>query len=457
MQLVSTNPADNYSIVGEVIISDKKEITQKVQQAHDIKTTWKELGVKKRIELLRPICEEFTKRQEEIAQLITKEIGKPISQSRLEVTGYIKDFGWFLRNVESAIADEITHEDKNSINKIVYEPFGVAEVITPWNFPFGMAVWGIIPNLLVGNTVVFKISEECPLVGKLIEEVFQNHSLPKGVFAEVYGSGEVGKKLSESNINFIWFTGSTKTGKSLYKTAADKFIKVMLEMGGSNPCIVFDDANLDQAAETIYLGRFKNCGQVCMSIKRLIVHESVVAKLSVKLKTILESKQVGNPENGKTDIACLAAKRQLDLLQKQVSDALQKGAKVIAQLTLPKNLKGAYYPPTILGNITKNMRVWQEEVFGPVLPIVTFKTEQEAVELANDTPYGLGSKVLSQNQKRAERVASKIEAGTVEINQGNRWLSCNPFGGYKDSGMGREHGILGFRELCQTKIISSSK
>lgn len=457
MKLVSTNPADNYSIIGEVDISSDSEITEKIQKAQTAKNPWKELGVQKRREILLPICEEFAKREEEIAKLITQEIGKPITQSRSEVKGYIEDFEWFLENVESAIADEITHEDKDSIHKIVYEPFGVAAVITPWNYPFGMAVWGIVPNLLVGNTVVFKISEECPLVGKIIKEVFQKSNLPEGVFSEVYGSGDVGKKLSEDNIDFIWFTGSTRTGKSLYKIAAEKFIKVMLEMGGSNPCIIFDDIDLDQAAEIIYQGRFQNCGQVCNAIKRLIVHESIVDQLAIALKEILKLKQVGNPEDEKTDIGSLAAKRQLELLDSQVKDAIEKGAKILTQLDLPKNLKGAFYPPTVLTNITRDMRIWTEEVFGPVLPIITFKTEQEAIELANNTPYGLGSRVISKDLERAKRVASKIEAGTVEINEGNRWLSCNPFGGYKNSGMGQEHGVLGFRELCQVKVISSSK
>ena len=223
--LVSTNPADNYSVIGKVTISSSSEILEKVSAAQKAKITWKELSLQKRIALLKPICEEFTKRQEEIAQLITREIGKPITQSRNEIQWTIKEFQWFMDHVEFAIADEITYEDEKSIHKIVYEPFGVVAVITPWNFPFGVAIWGIIPNLLVGNTVVFKISEECPLSGKLIEEVFLNHHLPKGVFSEVYGAGDAGKQLSESDINFIWFTGSTRTGKSLYKTAADTFIK----------------------------------------------------------------------------------------------------------------------------------------------------------------------------------------------------------------------------------------
>lgn len=456
-KLVSTNPADNYSTVGSVTISDLDEISEKVRKAKNAKMEWKEFGVRKRAELLWPICEEFAKRGEELAQLITKETGKPITQSRDEAKGYVEDFEWFLDNAEPSLADEITYEDKNSIHKIVYEPFGVAGVITPWNFPFGMAVWGIIPNLLAGNTVVFKISEECPLVGKLMEEVFLNHKLPKGVFSEIYGAGEVGKQLSENDINLIWFTGSTKVGKSLYKTAADKFIKVVLEMGGSTPCVVFADADINKAIEVICASRFQNCGQVCNSVKRLIVHKSIANKVILQLKNLIELKRIGSPQDEKTDIGSLVAKRQLDLLKGQVDDAMSKGAKVIAQLPVPNNLKGAFYPPIVLNNITKNMRVWKEEVFGPVLPLVTFQTEQEAVELANDTIYGLGSKVFSKDMTRARRVASRIEAGTVEINGANRWLSCNPFGGYKSSGMGREHGVIGFRELCQIKVISSSK
>ncbi|MFH1832609.1 MAG: aldehyde dehydrogenase family protein [Candidatus Levyibacteriota bacterium] len=457
-KLVSTNPADNYSIVGEVAISTTAEIAEKVKKANGVKLIWKELGVKKRINLLRPICQEFVKRGEELAQLITKETGKPIVQSRGEVESKITNFEWFLNNAESALADEVTYEDKDSIHKIVYEPFGVAGVITPWNFPFGMAIWGIVPNLLAGNVVVFKVSEESPLVGKFMEKVFLNHKLPKGVFEEIYGAGEVGRRLSEDNINLIWFTGSTKVGRLLYKTAADKFIKVVLEMGGSSPCVVFQDADIVKAAEAVYASRFQNCGQVCNSVKRLIVHESVADKIISQLKKLIESKKVGDPSDEKTDIGSLVAKRQLDLLKGQVDDAMSKGAKILIQLPAPNNLKGAFCPPTVLGNIKRNMRVWKEEVFGPVLSLLTFQTEQEAVELANDTIYGLGSKVFSKDMIRAQRVASRIDAGSIEINGTNRWLSsCNPFGGYKNSGMGREHGVVGFRELCQIKVISTAK
>ncbi|MFA5966895.1 MAG: aldehyde dehydrogenase family protein [Patescibacteria group bacterium] len=456
-QLISTNPSKNYEAIGEVEISSDSEIKEKVALANQVKRVWKEFGVQKRIELLKPIYEEFKMRQAEIAELITREMGKPITESISEASSFISEFEWFMNHVGPAVADEVTHEDDKSLHKIVYEPFGTAAVISPWNYPFGMAMWGIIPNLLVGNTVVFKISEECPLVGKLIEQVMLSHDLPAGVFAEVYGAGEVGQKLAESEINLIWFTGSTRVGKLLYKIAADKFIKAILEMGGSSPCLVFEDVDVPRFVQAIYPERFSNCGQVCDSIKRLIVHESIFDQVVKGLQELVEAKIVGDPTNIGTHLGCLVAKRQLTLLQEQVGDALQKGAKAVAGGGMPDDLAGAFYKPTILTNITRDMRVWKEEVFGPVLPVVSFKTEAEAVEMANDTSYGLGSRIWSKDLERAKRVASRIEAGTVEINQVSRWLSCNPFGGYKQSGMGREHGTVGFRELCQIKLISMEK
>ncbi|MBU3934542.1 aldehyde dehydrogenase family protein [Patescibacteria group bacterium] len=454
-KLISTNPAKNYEVIGQVDISMDEEIKEKVELANKAKLAWKELGVKKRIEFLRPIHEEFKKRKGEFSLLITKEMGKPITEAKID--GFLEEFGWFLDNGEKAFADEITHEDEKSIHRITYEPYGVAAVITPWNFPVGMFIWGTIPNLIAGNTVVFKISEECPFVGKLIEEIMNSKDLPRGVFSEIYGGGSVGQKLAESKVNLIWFTGSTKVGKLLYKIAAGKFIKAVLEMGGSSPAVLFEDIDVPDVTLEIYTERFRNCGQVCDSVKRLIVHESIFEKVVEGLKQEIEKKIIGDPSSEKTQIGSLVAKRQLDLLESQVKDALEKGAKIIIGGKVPEKLSGAFYEPTILTNITKDMRVWTEEVFGPVFPIVSFKTEEEAIELANDTSYGLGSRVYSKNIECAKRVASKIEAGTVEINHGSRWLPCNPFGGFKSSGMGREHGIVGFRELCQIKVISMGK
>lgn len=456
-KLISTNPAKGYEKVGEVDISSDVDIKEKVSLANEAKLNWKEIGVKKRAELLKPIHEEFKSREDEIVSLSTRETGRAFKESESVVKGHLEKIKWFSDNAESALFDEITHEDEESIHKIVYEPIGVAAVIVPWNHPFGMFVWGVIPNLLAGNTVVFKISEECPLMGKLIEEVMLSHQIPKGVFSEVYGAGDVGWKLANGNINLIWFTGSTKVGQELYKLAGEKFIKAILELGGSNPGIVFEDVNVQKIISKIYAKRFKTCGQTCDALKRLIVHHSIFDEVVEKLKKEIESKKVGDPENPETDIGSLVAKRQLTLLESQVKDAIDKGAKVVVGGHSPKNVSGAYYLPTLLTNVNRDMRVWKEEVFGPVLSIVSFETEKEAVNLANDTIYGLGSIVFTKNIERAKKVASQIEAGTVEINNVIHWLSCNPFGGYKQSGMGREHGVSGFRELCQIKVISMQK
>jgi acyl-CoA reductase-like NAD-dependent aldehyde dehydrogenase len=454
MKLLSTNPADNYSKLGEVEISTDAEIKGKVDKAQAARKSWKELGVEGRVKLLKPVRDEFENRMDEIAQLISVETGKAITESISEVKRYINnDIDWFLENGPKALADKITLEDDEALHRIVYEPYGVAASIAPWNYPFGMAVWGIFPSLIAGNTVVFKTSEECILFGKLIEEIMLNHNLPEGVFAMVHGGGDIGKKLSESNINLLWFTGSTRTGKALYKTAADKFIRAIMEMGGSNPCVVFQDIDIAQAAPIIYDGRFQHCGQVCTSLKRLIVEKTIADKLIAALKDILLSKRVGSPLDPEIDHGSLVAQRQQTLLQEQLQDALDKGARIAAQAKLPSGLKGAFFPPTLITNITKDMRVWKEEVFGPVLPIVTFKTEEEAIGLANDTIYGLGARVMSADEERAERVASNIDAGSLAINFENRFLPANPFGGYKSSGMGRERGFEGLRELCEIKVI----
>ena len=453
-KLISTNPAKGYELIGEVEISNDSEIKEKVELAHKAKLGWKELGIKRRIEILRAIYKEFMKRKDEFPTLMTKEMGKPISQSEGCVDAFLEEFKWFLDNGEKALAEEITHQDEKSIHKIVYEPWGVAAVITPWNFPLGMFIWGTVPNLIAGNTVIFKISEECPLTGKLIEEIMNSKNLPEGVFSEIYGDGKVGQKLVDSDINLIWFTGSSKVGQHLYQIAAKKFVKAVLEMGGSSPAIIFGNADLSKTIPSVYAERFTNCGQVCDSVKRLIVHESVFDEVVKKLKEEVENKIVGDPLSRDTKIGCLVAKRQLELLQEQVQDAIDNGAKVITGGKIIEDLNGAFYAPTILTNVNFDMKVWKEEVFGPVLPIVPFKTEEQAIKLANDTIYGLGSRVYTNDLECARRVAAKIKAGTVEINCASRWLCCNPFGGYKLSGMGREHGTIGFRELCQVKVIS---
>jgi acyl-CoA reductase-like NAD-dependent aldehyde dehydrogenase len=443
--------------VGEVEVSTADEVAAKVAAAQKAKLAWKELSAAKRIELLRPIRDELEKRKEELAQIITAEMGKPIAQAHTETGSAPDEFEWYLKNAEAAVRPEVLQEDAESLHKLVYEPYGVAAVISPWNFPLSTALTIVLTNLTVGNTVVFKTSEECPLFGKKFEEIFASGQLPDGVFAEVYGDGTVGEMLARDNVDLICFTGSTAVGKKLYTIAADKFIKAVLEMGGSSPCVVFEDADLDVAAAQIIGSRFLNCGQVCDVIKRVIVHESVKDALTERLVKALSAKKIGDPLDESTDISTLVAKRQQELVTGQLDDSVKAGAHIVYQAKLDPDPQGAFVAPTILDNVSRDMRVWREEVFGPILPIMSFTTEAEALELANDTPYGLGSKVITKDTARAERMASRIEAGNVEINAGDRWIFCNPFGGYKASGLGRQQGVVGLRELCQTKTISMSK
>lgn len=455
-KLISTNPGENYQVLGEVEISTEAEIKDKVQKAHIAQNKWRDLGVEGRVKLLRKVIDEFSERKEEIALLETREMGMPTSQSRMDVEEGIRYFKWYLDNAKKFLNPETIYEDDAVIHKVFYEPIGVAAVIVPWNFPLSNFVWSCGQNLIVGNAVVFKHSKETPLTGRLIEEIV-NGVLSEGVFFEVYGDSKVGDLLVHQDINLICFTGSTKTGKYLYKVGAEKFIKVILECGGSAPGIIFEDADLERTLETVYFDRFINCGQVCDALKRLIIHQSRFDETIAKLTKLLKEKKVGDPKDENTDIGPLVNKRQLELLESQVKDATEKGAKIAIGGKRPANIKGAYFQPTILTHVTAKMRVWQEEVFGPVLPVVSFKTEEEAIKLANDTKYGLGAYVFTEDKEKASRVASQIDSGMVGINNASYLQPCSPFGGYKESGIGREHGKFGFEELTQVKVVAMEK
>lgn len=445
--IVSTNPAKNYEVIGEVVATTEKEIKKKVEAANDAKEAWRNIGIDTRIAYVKKLKDEFLKREHEIGELISKEVGTPIAECREEVTwdrGYVD---WFLDHVKEAIAPEIVFEDAGQVHKILYEPVGSVAVITPWNLPYDMFVWGVIPNLLVGNTVVYKAAEECVLTGKLFEDIVGT-ILPKGVLSFVHGDAQEGKALVNQPIDMIWFTGSSVVGKELFALAGKKFIRSVMEMGGSNPVLIFEDADIDALIDTVYFKRFSFCGQTCDADKRIIIHRSRFDEFIEKFTKKVQSIKI-------EDLGSLVSKKQLDLLMSQVADAKNKGAKIVIGGNQLEG--GAYYSPTIITNVTQDMRVWKEEVFGPVLPIVSFKTEEEAIALANDTEYGLGSQLFTKDAKRIERVSKALKAGNVDVNGIGHFKPYLPFGGFKASGMGREHGIHGFRELCQIKTVSIKK
>ncbi len=456
-KLQSTNPSKNYQIIGDVETSTPEDVKAKVARAHAAKKAWRELGLQGRIDSLRKAFDEFKQRKEELALLQSREMGMPITETLQDVDASIDYANWYFDNAARYLAPETTFEDDKEIHQVFYEPIGVTAVIVPWNFPFANFVWGALQSLIAGNTVVFKHSEEVPLSGKLLEEVLTKH-LPEGVFNEVYGDGEVGKQLVEQDINMVAFTGSTQTGKFLYETAGRKFIKAVMELGGSAPGVIFEDADIDEAVGASCDLRLLNAGQCCDGLKRLIVHESVLDQVITKVVDTFAAKKVGNAEEKDTQIGPLVAKRQLDLLIAQVEDAKAKGAKAVTGgNSLEQKLGGAFYEPTVLTNVTKEMRIWNEEVFGPVLPIVSFKTEEEAIAQANGTDYGLGAFVFTKDKDRAQKVASAIQSGMVSVNGTNYIMPFNPFGGYKNSGFGREHGKYGFHEVTQIKVVARNK
>jgi len=456
MKIKSLNPS-NKVLIGEIEASTDAEIEQKVQVARMALKAWKDLGVKGRVSALRKVVENLTKRQDEFASLISREMGMPISQSVHDVSGAVDYFNWYLDNAEKYLSPELVYEDQTQVHEVHYEPVGVVAAITPWNFPASNFVWMIGQNLIVGNTVVFKDSEEVPLCGKLIEEAFAASNLPDGVFSEVYGKGDVGDFLVHQNIDMICFTGSTLTGHRLYKVAAEKFIRVFLELGGSAPGIVFEDADISRIIDTIYANRFDNCGQICDGLKRLIVHESKVEEVIKEITKKLEGVIIGDASDQRTDIGPLVSQKQLEALQRQVKDALDKGAKEIYKKKVPTNLNGFFYSPTLLTNVTSDMEVWKEEVFGPVLPILTFKTEEEAIALANDTKYGLGGYAFTESKERFVKIASQIQTGMIQVNNAGYVQPPTPFGGCKFSGIGREHGKFGFHELSNIKVVAREK
>ncbi len=458
--LQSINPAD-YSVIGEVKISSALEIADKVKQAHAAKNPWKMLGAKRRAELLRPLHKIVLEKSQVIATLTSQEMGKPISQSIEDMEFTLDYLRAFVEDGPSYLENEITvnekSKDQSAFHQLIYEPIGVTACIVPWNYPLSNFIWGVIPNLIAGNPVVFKHSEECPLIGKLIEEMMTELHLPEGVFSEVYGDASVGHSLVEQNIDLIWFTGSSHTGNELFEISGKKKIKCILEMGGSDPAIIFDDAkplDLNRVISRVYSQRFENCGQICSAAKRLIVHESIFQDVVDMLVNYLSTVKIGDPLDPNTQLGPLAAERQLHLIESQVNDAIALGANILCGGKRPEHLSGAYFLPTLLSNIKPTMRVWKEETFGPVLPIVSFSTEEEAIALANDTIFGLSSLIFTSDSNRAKRVAAQIEAGCVDINFGSHWRPCNPFGGYKSSGVGREHGKFGFQELTQVKLIA---
>jgi aldehyde dehydrogenase (NAD+) len=455
--IVSTNPGRNYEVVGEVRVSSAADIAIAVHQARAAQPAWQALGVAGRVKALEPVASLFEQHRQEIAEIIAREMGAPAAQADGSTSWVLSRMRWNLDNAAVWLAPEVTFENAEEIHKVFYEPFGVAAVIVPWNFPQSNFVMGAFQPLLAGNTVVYKLSEEVPMFGQLLDLLMAAAKLPAGVFTQVYGDGRVGEALARSDIDAIFFTGSSAVGRKLYKIAAEKFIPVHLELGGSDAGIVCEDANIDEAVPQIFDAKFCNNGQICCGLKRLIVHETRFDETVHKLAAYIKARRIGDPLEEDTELGPLVAQRQVDLLKAQVEDARTQGATIVVGGREPPSLKGAYYEPTLITGVKPGMRVWKEEVFGPVLPVVSYETEDEAIALANDTIYGLSGYIYTASQARAERIASLMQTGSISHNGIEYSGPHNPFGGYKMSGFRKTGGKYGFRDACRVKAVCLRK
>jgi succinate-semialdehyde dehydrogenase/glutarate-semialdehyde dehydrogenase len=455
--IASTNPSDNYKTIWTVESHTEEEVIFLVEQARKEQMKWAETPISERVRLLREVHDAFVAQKEVLARSVAEEMWMPIRLARDEVQYGLNYFLWYLDHAEEYLAPEVTFENETELHTVTLEPKWVIAAITPWNYPFMLFAWACIQPLLAWNTVIWKISKEVILTGKLIASIFESSNLPKYVWSEIYGDGKLWDFLTDQDIDGITFTGSTWVGMWLARKALDKWITALMELGGSAPGIVTEDADIDSVLETIYFMRYSNSGQMCDGLKRLIVHASRYDELVSKLSEKLLSKKIWNALDETVDIWPLVSENQLHVVEEQLKDALSRGATILVKNSPDTILSGAYIPIYILSNITRNMRVWKEEVFGPILPIVTYQTLDEAIFLANDTLYGLGAYVFTENRNTFDYFAKHIKSGMVQMNNVNYCIPQDPFGGYKTSGIGREHGKWWFHELCNVKVTSTPK
>ena len=381
----SVNPATS-EVLGEVTSSTPEQVKSAVAAARKAQKAWRDLGVVKRVEAMQRLHDDMASRHEEFSKLIAKEMGHPVEKNIKSIEGASRRFQWNLDNAAKILAPETTYEDENELHQVHYEPFGVFGIITPWNYPlsnFGMTT---VQPLLAGNTVVYKLSEEVPLFGQALNECFARAQIPEGVFNQVFGAGDVGELLARSDIDHLHFTGSTHIGKKIYQMAAERFIPATLELGGSDAGIVFEDAKIDDIVESIFWERFTNAGQTCCALKRLFVHQRRYDELVAKLIAFTKQQKIGDPLESGTTIGPMVSEKQRHLLAAQLDDAKAKGEKIL-QGGKSQALPGcAYFEPTLLTGLTPDMRASREELFGPVLPITPFTSEEEVIRLSNDTP-----------------------------------------------------------------------
>ncbi len=429
------------------------EIDQSLKTAETTFQKWKNTSFRERANLMKKAAAELRKNDREYAETITKEMGKPIGQSYAEVEKCAWVCEYYAENAEDHLSqDEIeTDAVKSYIN---YEPLGIVLAVMPWNYPFWQVFRFAAPALMAGNVGVLKHSSNVMMCGFNLQKVFERAGFPKGCFQNLaIGSKKVEEVIRDKRVKAITLTGSVGAGRSVASTAGEEIKKSVLELGGSNALVVFDDANISEAVKTCVQARFQNTGQSCIAGKRLLLHESITDEFLKKFKKKVQDLKSGDPMDEDTFIGVQATEKLAEDLEKQVNQSVKAGAKIL----LGGKRNGAYFEPTILTGITKDMPVWKEETFGPAIAVMTFKTEEEAVALVNESEYGLGVSIFTVDFQKAKKLIPQFNEGAVFVNELVKSDPRLPFGGTKNSGYGRELSFHGIREFVNIKTVYFNK
>ena len=443
------NPATE-EVLNEYNIMTKQQINDKVKKARNAFQDWKK-DASKRTDLLHDFANQLRKDKENLAKIATNEMGKAMKEARAEVEKCAWAIEYYADNGQILSTDEVVNTDARK-TVIRFQPIGVIGSIMPWNFPYWQALRFAAPSLMIGNTIVLKPASATMQCGIEIENTFNRAGLADGVFQTLVGDSSVAESLIDSDINAVTFTGSVPVGAKVAQRATSQIKKTVLELGGSDPFIVCEDADIEKASNGAIKGRFINCGQSCIASKRFIVVKNVANEFIEKFVQKAEKLRVGDPLSEDTDIGPLVNGSGLNKIDSQVKESVKEGAEL---LTGGEQMgkKGFFYRPTVLKNVSPKMQIAQEEVFGPVAPIIVAGDEVEAIELANDSEYGLGASIWTQDLDKAERFSNGVESGIVSVNNVVASDPRVPFGGVKKSGFGRELSRYGMLEFVNIKSV----
>ncbi len=452
MTLTSINPSNGTEIKTYQQLSDR-QISEKINQTNQAWLSWKQTSLTERCKLLYKLAEVLQNRKDELAQTMALEMGKPVKQGASEVEKCAAVCTYYADNAAAFLKDEIIITDASK-SYITYQPIGVVLAIMPWNFPFWQVFRFLAPALAAGNCGVLKHASNVPGCALAIEEMMQQAGFPAHVFQTLLASSsQVDAMIENPLVKAVTLTGSNQAGVKVAQKAGSLIKKTVLELGGSDAYVVLEDADLELAATTCTDSRLINSGQSCIAAKRFIVVKAVAEKFTQLMLQKMSAKVMGDPLNEATDVGPQARMDLRDELHEQVQRSVQAGAMCILGGKIPEG-NNAFYPPTILTQVTKGMPAFDEELFGPVAAIITAKDEDEAIQLANDSIFGLGGAVFTNNIERGERIAAtQIEAGSCFVNSLVKSDPRLPFGGIKQSGYGRELGMIGMHEFVNIKTV----